>query len=125
VADMGQRIRQLEDALAIFQSSVTNECHPLLRDELLSIKFGTETHLHSQSEEPIKDISVDSIDTLGTLTINDLGECKYFTGTEVRTFISRSLSIILKQGYPRLCFWYGVSLLSPAYTHVSYLPTHN
>lgn len=87
IAEMGQRIRQLEDAIAIFQSGISNECHPLLRDELLAIKFGPEKGHVSEKEYPTRDNSIDSIDALGTLTIGDRGEAKYFgrsAGSEVR-----------------------------------------
>ena len=36
IAKMKERIRQLEDALAILQAKSSNEPHPLLRDDLLS-----------------------------------------------------------------------------------------
>jgi len=82
---MGQRIRQLEDALAIFQSGVSNECHPLLREELLSIKFGPETGY--EKEPLIRTESIEPpINAFGTLTIGEDGEAKYFgpsAGSEV------------------------------------------
>ncbi|KAG6857340.1 hypothetical protein H0H87_005643 [Tephrocybe sp. NHM501043] len=78
IAEMGQRIRQLEDALAIFQSGVSSETHPLLRDEFLSIKFGPDKGQLLEREEPPRDTSTDSIDALGTLTIGDHGQLKYF-----------------------------------------------
>jgi hypothetical protein len=71
---MAQRIRQLEDALAIFQAGVSNETHPLLQDEFLSIKYGLEV----QSEPPHGDTMEQAIDALGTLTMGDHGEAKYF-----------------------------------------------
>lgn len=82
---MGQRIRQLEDAIAIFQAGVSNECHPLLREEFLSIKFGPEIKnlpTHQSSHHPIDDSSMDA---LGTLTISDHGESYYgrSAGSEV------------------------------------------
>jgi hypothetical protein len=88
IAEMGQRIRQLEDALTIFQSSVSNECHPLLREELLSIKFGPEKGYFPEGEQQsMRKLSVEStIDALGTMTIGDQGEAKYFgpsAGSEV------------------------------------------
>ncbi|GLB33705.1 putative fungal specific transcription factor [Lyophyllum shimeji] len=78
IAEMGQRIRQLEDALAIFQSGVSSEPHPLLRDELLAIKFGPDVGQPVERKGLIRKSSVDSIDALGTLTIGDHGEVKYF-----------------------------------------------
>ena len=86
---MSERIRQLEDALAIFQSGVSNERHPLLRDELLTIKFGPEVR-RTVDEENSRDSLAESIDALGTLTIGDHGETKYFGrsgGSEVRSLM--------------------------------------
>ncbi|KAJ3776587.1 fungal-specific transcription factor domain-containing protein [Lentinula raphanica] len=77
ITEMGQRIRQLEDALAISHSGLSNEQHPLLRDELLSIKFGPENGTASQAS-PSRDNSVESIDAFGTLTIFDRDVSKYF-----------------------------------------------
>ncbi|KAJ3855656.1 hypothetical protein EV368DRAFT_34161 [Lentinula lateritia] len=77
ITEMGQRIRQLEDALAISHSGITNETHPLLRDELLSIKFGPENGTTSPAP-PSRDPSVESIDAFGTLTIFDRDLSKYF-----------------------------------------------
>lgn len=79
IAEMGQRIRQLEDALAIFQSGVSNECHPLLREELLSIKFGPEKGYVPEKEPPDRKESIEPpINAFGTLTIGEGGEAKYF-----------------------------------------------
>ncbi|KAG6902306.1 hypothetical protein C0995_001916 [Termitomyces sp. Mi166 len=78
IAEMGQRIRQLEDALAIFQAGVSNETHPLLRDEFLSIKFGPDKGQMLEKEQPLRENSPNSIDALGTLTIGDHGQVKYF-----------------------------------------------
>ncbi|KAF7301357.1 Zn(2)-C6 fungal-type domain-containing protein [Mycena indigotica] len=80
IGEMGQRIRQLEDALAIFQSSTgSNETHPLLRDELLSIKFGPEKGTATDKQpKPRETATTEPIDALGTLTIGDDGEGRYF-----------------------------------------------
>ncbi|KAF9030945.1 hypothetical protein BDZ89DRAFT_1064266 [Hymenopellis radicata] len=78
ISEMGQRIRQLEDALAIFQAGVSTEVHPLLREDLLAIKFGPDATQTTETEKRTKDISIDSIDALGTLTIGDRGEGRYF-----------------------------------------------
>ncbi|KAF8165443.1 fungal-specific transcription factor domain-containing protein [Crassisporium funariophilum] len=79
IAEMGQRIRQLEDAVTIFQSGVSNECHPLLREELLSIKFGPEKGYVLDKEIPSRKDSMEpAINAFGTMTIGDRGEAKYF-----------------------------------------------
>lgn len=81
---MGQRIRQLEDALSIFQSGVSEEVHPLLTEELLSIKFGPEAP--KSSNDFVHESSNVPINSFGTLTIGGGGESKYFglsAGSEV------------------------------------------
>lgn len=97
IAEMGQRIRQLEDALTIFQSGVSSETHPLLRDELLAVKFGPEvrTGQNSQNTEmdpPADQAVTDTMDALGTLSIGDGGASKYFgrsAGSEVSILLDR------------------------------------
>ncbi|KAF7976905.1 hypothetical protein HWV62_5292 [Athelia sp. TMB] len=69
ISEMGQRIRQLEDALAILQSSVSTEPHPLLEDGRLSVNSST-------AKAP--DVLTETMDAFGTLTIGDSGESKYF-----------------------------------------------
>ena len=86
ISEMGQRIRQLEDALAILQSIVSTEPHPLLGDGLLSIK-----------SSPVKypDPLAETMDAFGTLTIGDSGESKYFgpsAGSEVRSSTLKRIS---------------------------------
>ena len=85
ISEMSERIRQLEDALAIFQAGISHERHPLLRDELLTIKFGPEVR-RTVDEEHKRDMLSSSIDALGTLTVGEHGESKYFgrsAGSEV------------------------------------------
>ncbi|KAH9926912.1 fungal-specific transcription factor domain-containing protein [Fomitopsis serialis] len=77
IAEMSERIRQLEDTVAIFQAGVSNERHPLLRDDLLSIKFGPEVRRTVDDEHRRETLS-SAIDALGTLTIGSHGETKYF-----------------------------------------------
>ncbi|KAI0718035.1 fungal-specific transcription factor domain-containing protein [Cerioporus squamosus] len=77
IAEMSERIRQLEDALAIFQAGISHERHPLLRDELLTIKFGPEVR-RTVDDEHNRDLLSSTIDALGTLTIGEHGESKYF-----------------------------------------------
>ncbi|KAF9534816.1 fungal-specific transcription factor domain-containing protein [Crepidotus variabilis] len=81
VTEMAQRIRQLEDALSVFQSAVSTEVHPLLKEDLLTIKYGTRNQSRTEGEPersqqamPIEPI----IDSLGSMSIGDRGEGKYF-----------------------------------------------
>ena len=84
---MSNRIRQLEDALAILQSTISDQRHPLLSDELLKVKFGSEALNPRQDSSSDRDESMlESLDVLGTLTLGDSGEVKYFgrsAGSEV------------------------------------------
>jgi hypothetical protein len=48
ITQMSDRIQQLEEALANLQSTLSNEPHPLLTDELLKIKYLSE---RPESEE--------------------------------------------------------------------------
>ncbi|KAJ6594808.1 fungal-specific transcription factor domain-containing protein [Mycena capillaripes] len=75
IAEMSQRIRQLEEALAILQAVVSNERHPLLSTDLLSIKFAAEAPART---DHAADDEGPPIDALGTLTLGDAGEVKYF-----------------------------------------------
>lgn len=75
---MSNWIRQLENALAILQSSVTDQRHTLLTDELLKVKFGSESI--NTREPPTGDEDhppQKSIDALGTLTLGSSGTLQY------------------------------------------------
>lgn len=94
---MSQRIRELEEALAIFQSGLSTAPHPLLREELLSIKFGPELQ-QPEEPQPSEDTISDTLDAFGTLAIGDNGESRYFGrsgGSEVR----RSHTFVTQQSY--------------------------
>ena len=93
---MSERIRQLEDALAIFQAGISSERHPLLRDELLTIKFGPEVR-RTVDDEHSRNVLSQTIDALCTLTVGEHGETKYIGrsgGSEVCGHLVRFLVII-------------------------------
>lgn len=71
---MSHRIRQLEDGLAVLQSTVTNEMHPLLCDDFLSIKFEGEAVRFPP--EPADGASI--AEAMGILTMSDSGTPNYF-----------------------------------------------
>ncbi|KZP26800.1 hypothetical protein FIBSPDRAFT_1003224 [Athelia psychrophila] len=79
ISEMSQRIRQLEDALGLLQSSLSSEKHPLLREELLSIKYGPEQR--SAVSRPPEDPLAEPVEVFGTMTIGDRGESRYFGAT--------------------------------------------
>jgi hypothetical protein len=78
IYEMSNRIRQLEDALAILQSSVTDQRHPLLSDELIKVKFGSES-INARDIVPSDEDHAPqkSIDALGTLTLGSSGKLQY------------------------------------------------
>ena len=73
IANMSQRIRQLEDALSVAHSpDIHGDRHPLLRDDLLSVKFGSGSR--GVSEETDDQFAL----SLGTLAVTDTGSSSYF-----------------------------------------------
>lgn len=93
---MSQRIRQLEDALALLQSRVSSEKHSLLRDDLLSIKYGPEMRSLAETEPSLDDPLTGTVDAFGTLSIDDRGAARYFgvsAGLEVRSISTPENSI--------------------------------
>ncbi|TFK24536.1 hypothetical protein FA15DRAFT_704519 [Coprinopsis marcescibilis] len=76
ITEMSNRIRQLEDALAILQASISDERHPLLSDDHLRVKFGSESL--NPKMDVVEEDSNQAIDALGTLTLGESGEMKYF-----------------------------------------------
>ena len=90
IAEMSQRIRQLEEALAILQAVVSNERHPLLATDLLGIKFAAEAP--ARADPPTHEQDPAMIDALGTLTLGNAGEVKYFgrsAGSETLLIVCR------------------------------------
>ncbi|KAK7063782.1 hypothetical protein R3P38DRAFT_2820319 [Favolaschia claudopus] len=77
IRNMSSRIRQLEEALAILQAVVSSERHPLLATDLLAVKFAAEAS-QPQAEPSLQERDPAAIDALGTLTLGDKGEVKYF-----------------------------------------------
>ncbi|KIK97941.1 hypothetical protein PAXRUDRAFT_9870 [Paxillus rubicundulus Ve08.2h10] len=81
---MSDRIRQLEDALAALQSSVSStESHPLLHRELLGIKSIIDLHAAVEGGEATKsndDVDDDSqyIESFGTLALRDDGAATFY-----------------------------------------------
>ncbi|KAG5652402.1 hypothetical protein H0H81_005096 [Sphagnurus paluster] len=85
IAAMSDRIRQLEDALAVLQLTQTRDTHPLLHRDLLKIKSSIELHAAvdgedaagpQQQEEDTEESQ--AIDAFGTLAIRDDGAATFF-----------------------------------------------
>lgn len=85
---MSDRIRQLEDALSILQSTITSETHPLLDREMLKIKSSVELHAAVNRDDARAEETEESqyIDAFGTLAIRDDGAATFYgrsAGSEV------------------------------------------
>lgn len=84
---MSRRIRQLEDALQIAQASLSSSQHPLLAENLLSIKHGVDAPDDLQKE--LSNPEWDIYTSFGTLSISDRGETRFVgrSSSEVCVFV--------------------------------------
>lgn len=89
---MSDRIRQLEDALAVLQSSMApSESHPLLRRDLLEVKSIIDLHVAIDEDKARKtteraDDDSQYIEAFGTLALRDDGAATFYgrsAGSEV------------------------------------------
>jgi hypothetical protein len=97
---MTSRIEELEDALATCQARLSSESHPLLQGDLLKIK--TTKDQATVPETPSSELLSE---TLGTLTIGENGNLKYFGrsgGSEVCTSLSKG-SYVPTAPHHRVC----------------------
>jgi len=101
ISEMSDRIRQLEDALAILHSSLSSEPHPLLSRDLMNIKSSIELHAAIEEEAKAQQARSDVdartstagdgdgenvIDAFGTLAISNDGASMFYgrsAGSEV------------------------------------------
>jgi hypothetical protein len=88
---MSDRIRQLEDALTIMNTAMSEDPHPLLHRDLLKIKSSIELHSAADGKgvagmpEEVEESQY--IDAFGTLAIRDDGAATFYgrsAGSEVR-----------------------------------------
>lgn len=84
---MSRRVRQLEDALQIAQASLSSSIHPLLAEDLLSIKHGVDAPDDLQKE--LSNPEWDIYTSFGTLSISDRGETRFVgrSSSEVCDFV--------------------------------------
>ncbi|KAJ7144425.1 hypothetical protein C8R44DRAFT_759889 [Mycena epipterygia] len=76
ILTMGDRIRQLETAVAEAHGEESESPHPLLREDLLAIKRSTELPTFSPDPTPAQ-----LADTFGTLAMSASGTSRYFGPT--------------------------------------------
>lgn len=93
--DMSKRIRQLEDALHIAHTSISPNSypHPLLTDEMLSIKTGVDLPENEEATDEVPELAVQ----LGTLAISHGGRSLFVgnVGSEVRFMSNRLIFLHL------------------------------
>ena len=75
---MGERIRQLEDALAILQAKCSNEPHPLLSDEAPNNSTPDQDEDGPVAETKDAHGAPDVIEAFGTLSVFDHGVSRFF-----------------------------------------------
>ncbi|KIY49731.1 hypothetical protein FISHEDRAFT_7362, partial [Fistulina hepatica ATCC 64428] len=83
IAQMSDRIRQLEDALAIAQSTISKDPHPLLKRELLKIKSSLELHSaievgELESSLDAKEETDEALDAFGFMALHDDGATTFY-----------------------------------------------
>ncbi|KAH9946509.1 hypothetical protein B0H21DRAFT_693617 [Amylocystis lapponica] len=82
IAQLSHRIRDLEDGLRQSHSSQTMDQHPLLSDDLLSIKAPIQRdglpQPSSANASATDELGVDVVDSFGSLAISDTGRTNYF-----------------------------------------------
>lgn len=78
IARMSDRIRQLEDALAVLQGSISKEPHPLLLSEnAIVVDVDNADKPHESEDEVTGEVSR----ALGTLSVTDQGLSRFFGST--------------------------------------------
>jgi hypothetical protein len=76
---MSDRIRQLEDALAVLQSAHAHEPHPLLQDSTLLTDHDKLEERAVESDEG--EDRADTLSAFGTMSISDHGVSRFFGAT--------------------------------------------
>ena len=77
IARMSDRIRQLEDALALLQASISKESHPLLSENAIVVDADDVDKPHETEDELTGEVSR----ALGTLSVSDQGLSRFFGST--------------------------------------------
>ena len=103
IAELAQRVRDLEDALRVTHSQLSSQGHPLLSDELLKIKAPLQRDPPANKCAALKseDTNVEVIDAFGSLSISVSGRTTYYgsianSWVRLCAFISRTTLTIEK-----------------------------
>ncbi|KAF8510391.1 fungal-specific transcription factor domain-containing protein [Gautieria morchelliformis] len=140
IAELTNRCRHLEDALRTLQAKHSTESHPLLDPELLTSPHASEhqaTSLHDATRPDDDSDDLDSVqDSLGTLTIDSLGNSNFLgrtagmhmllqsDDTEVTDLLPPEIQNIASEALPARVLFSNLSDRKSAVTEhmLSYLP---
>jgi hypothetical protein len=80
IAELAQRVRDLEDALRASHSQLSSQQHPLLSDELLKIKapLQRDPPANRVTAQKVEETNVEVIDAFGSLSIGVSGRTNYY-----------------------------------------------
>ncbi|KAK2465633.1 hypothetical protein APHAL10511_002177 [Amanita phalloides] len=82
IAELAQRVRDLEDALRVSHSQMSSQQHPLLSDELLKIKAPLQRDPPANRSTVLKvEENTEVIDAFGSLSISVSGRTNYYGST--------------------------------------------
>jgi hypothetical protein len=90
---MGDRIRQLEEALATLHSQHSDDPHPLLSEDATAgaIEASQDEQMPPVDDKQFQQQSKETLDAFGTLSISDHGISRFFGptgGSEVRCILT-------------------------------------
>ncbi|KAF8633249.1 hypothetical protein AX15_001442 [Amanita polypyramis BW_CC] len=80
IAELAQRVRDLEDALRVTHSQLSSQQHPLLAEELLKIKAPLQRDPPAGRTTPqkVEENSAEVVDAFGSLSISVSGRTNYY-----------------------------------------------
>ncbi|KIY69236.1 hypothetical protein CYLTODRAFT_452841 [Cylindrobasidium torrendii FP15055 ss-10] len=87
ISELATRVRELEDALRASHSRMSNDPHPLLKEDLLRIKAPLQrepAHQRNATHDPgerEEESNPDVVDAFGTLSLSLSGHAKYYGQT--------------------------------------------
>lgn len=92
LTDTAERVRQLEDALRIAQSTISSTPHPLLRSELLEVKYAAVLEINKAPGPEVG--SSDDVDKKIMQSFRNLTLAQDGSEEEVRIYQSRKIGFV-------------------------------
>ena len=81
IARMSDRIRQLEDGLAVLQSAHSKEQHPLLHDSQLLVEHDKAPEDTGAGSDEEGESTSETLTAFGTMSISEHGQSRFFGPT--------------------------------------------